>query len=125
MKSNGTVFDPAALDEADFGGMDRRTAADWAWLAFLAVLVLITGFFVAVLGPLLALSCATCEDGLRGPLRFDRAFFTVAWYGVPITTVGTAIGMFFPRGGTRVAAIGMGALVFLLFVMMTLGQYGA
>lgn len=107
------------------GWIDRRSLADWAWLAFLAVLVMFTGFLVAVLGPLFAIACSSCQDGVRGSLRFDGAFFAVAWYAVPLTTVGTMVGMFFPRGGTRVAAIGMGALALLMVVLMTLGQYGA
>ena len=125
MKNNGTAFDPAGLDAADFDGRDRRTIGDWAWLAFLAVLVMFIGFFVGTFGPLLAIACSSCEDGVRGSLRFSRTFFAVAWYAVPLTTLGTMVGLFFPRGGTRVAVLGLGALALLMVVLMTLGQFGS
>ncbi|MFC5143312.1 hypothetical protein [Streptomyces aureoversilis] len=100
----------------------RRTAGDWIWLAVVAVAVLAVGAFVGVVGPLLAITCPSCEDGVRGPLRFFGGI-TVAWGAVPIVTLGTVIGIFLPRGGARVGAYGLGALVVLLTTMLILGQF--
>ncbi len=125
MEDTGTVSDSAAPVPDRIGARRRRTAADWAGLAVLAVGVLITGILVGGFGPLLAISCTSCQDGVRSPLRFGDALIAVAWYVVPLTTLGTVVGMFFPRGGARVAGIGMGILAVSLFVMLILGQFAA
>ncbi|QLE70571.1 hypothetical protein FGW37_02180 [Streptomyces rectiverticillatus] len=100
----------------------RRTAGDWIWLTVVAVAVLALGAFVGVLGPLLAIACDSCQDGVRGPLRFGGGI-AVAWGAVPLVTLGTVTGIFLPRGGARVGAYGLGALVVLLTAMLILGQY--
>ncbi|MFD9500482.1 hypothetical protein [Streptomyces sp. NPDC060035] len=125
MKNTGADLDSADLDPEYFGNRRWQVAAEWAWPAFLAAGVLVIGLFVGVLGPLLALACDSCQDGIRGRLRFQGAFFAVAWFAVPLTASGTAVGVFFPRGGTRVAVIGTGVLAVLQLVMMVLGHYAA
>lgn len=125
MKNTVTDFDPADLDLEHFGNRRWQLVAEWAWAALLAAGVLVIGLFVAVIGPLFALACDSCQDGLRGQLRFQGAFFAVAWFAVPLTAVGTAVAIFFPRGGTRAAFIGVGVLAMLQLVMMTLGQDAA
>ncbi|MEU1672493.1 hypothetical protein ABZ752_10740 [Streptomyces roseifaciens] len=104
------------------GALRRRTAGDWVWLVVVAVVVLVVGAFVGVVGPLLAISCASCQDGVRGSLRFGGEM-AVAWGTVPLVTLGTVIGIFVPRGGARVGAYGLGALVVLFTGMLILGQY--
>ncbi|MFJ5798283.1 hypothetical protein [Streptomyces decoyicus] len=103
------------------GDRPRRTAADWGWLTVLALGVLVVGFFVAGLGPLFAIACDSCQDGVRSPHHF-YLLIAVAWYGVPLTAIGTVVGIYLPRGGGRVGAIGLGVLVALLFVMVLIGR---
>ncbi|WP_190024571.1 hypothetical protein [Streptomyces hiroshimensis] len=102
----------------------RRTAADWVWLVVVAAAVIAFGAFAGVLGPLLAIACDSCQDGIRGPLRFDGVFAAV-WGLVPLVTLGTVAGIFLPRGGARVGAYGLGALALLLTVMLILGRITA
>jgi len=111
----------STLDTADFDAEPRRTAADWAGLTVLALLVLFTGGFVGMLGPLLAIACEACQDGVRTP-HFGDALFAVARYAVPFATLGTVVGIFVPKGGARVGGIGLGVLVVLLVAMLVLGQ---
>jgi hypothetical protein len=113
---SGTKFE---LSNA--GEPHRLSVGDWVWLAFLAVLVMAFGLFVAVLGPLFAIACDTCQDGVRNP-RFIGALTVLAWCVVPLTTVGTAVGLFLPRVGTRVGWIGTGMLFVLLVAILVLGQ---
>ncbi|WP_326698107.1 hypothetical protein OG909_12620 [Streptomyces sp. NBC_01754] len=120
MENNGTARESTPPDAAPSAVPERRSFADWAWLAFLALLMLVTGLFVAALGPLLAIACSSCQDGVRDPAHFD-VLAAVAWYGVPLTVLGSVVGMFFRRGGTRAAAIGFGVLAVLLVVILALG----
>jgi hypothetical protein len=99
----------------------RRTAAEWTGLTALALLVMTTGALVGLLGPVLAIACDTCQDGVRTP-HFTEALIAVAQYGVPLTTLGTVFGIFHPRGGARVGATGLGVLVLLLIAVAALGQ---
>ncbi|WP_432107253.1 hypothetical protein [Streptomyces sp. AA1529] len=103
----------------------RRTAAEWAGLVFLAAAVLIFGAMVFVLGPLLAISCSACQDGVRGPLRFGTALTVTDSVGVPLTMLGTLVAMFAVRRGAQAAGIGLGVLLLLLLVQLALGQITA
>ncbi|MFI9240519.1 hypothetical protein [Streptomyces sp. NPDC053079] len=107
------------------GHRPRRTAADWVGLAVLAVAVLVAGAFVGVLGPLFAIACDSCQDGIRGPLRFGDELMAVAANAVPLATLATVAGIFHPRGGARAGGIGLGALTLLLVVMLSLGRFTA
>lgn len=99
----------------------RRTPLEWAGLTALAMLVLITGGLVATFGPLLAIACDTCQDGVRTP-HFANALVLVARFGVPLTTLATVAGIFLPKGGARAGGIGLGVLVVLLVTLLALGQ---
>lgn len=123
MENTGTDSDSVA--PGPDGLRPRRTADDWAWLAALTVGVLIIGAVVAVAGPLFAIACDSCQDGVSSPLLFGDVIFAVAWYVVPLTTLGTVVGMFLPRGGARVGGIGVGVLIMLLFAMLILAQFTA
>ncbi|MDJ1136623.1 hypothetical protein [Streptomyces iconiensis] len=121
-----TVPDPdPGSDSERLHARGGRTALDWAGLVLLAAGVLVLGAFAGLFGPLLAVACDSCQDGIRGPLRFDAALVAVAWIAVPLTTLGTVIGTFLPRGGARVGGIGVAVLVALLLVMQALGQFTA
>ncbi|WP_367323482.1 hypothetical protein [Streptomyces sp. HUAS ZL42] len=122
MENTGIASETAGPAE---GRRRARTAADWAGLTVFAVLVLLVGAFVYLIGPLLAITCAACEDGVRGPLRFADALLAVARVGVPLVVFGTVAGLFHPRGGARAGAVGLGALVVLFVVMLCLGQVTA
>lgn len=98
-----------------------RTPVAWAGLAFLAALTLVTGLFVGTLGPLLAVSCDTCQDGVRAT-RFADALVQVAQVGVPLTTLATVVGIFLPRGGARAGGAGLCLLVILQVTMLILGR---
>jgi len=111
----------STLDTADFDAEPRRTAAEWAGLTALAMLVLFTGAFIGMFGPLVAIACDGCQDGVRTP-QFGDALFAVARYAVPFATLGTVVGIFVPKGGARVGGIGLGVLVVLLVAMLVLGQ---
>ncbi|MFT9471802.1 hypothetical protein [Streptomyces sp. 11-1-2] len=121
MENTGTASDGAAGPDRR-GAPRRRTAAGWAGLIVLAVGVLVLGLFVGLVGPLLAIACGSCPDGVRGPQRFGDALIAITRYAVPFATLGTVMGMFHPRGGARVGGIGLGALVMLLILMLALGQ---
>ncbi|MFI8854043.1 hypothetical protein ACIGW3_28140 [Streptomyces sp. NPDC053499] len=99
----------------------RRTSAEWLGLICLAGLVLLFGAFVYVFGPLLAISCTDCQDGVRGPLKFEGALLAVAFYAVPLATLGSLIALFTSRRGARAGAIGLGALLLLLLTEQLLG----
>lgn len=127
MDNNGTVSaSPAepggAFSPAQLAGPDRRSAADWAGLVLLAVAVLVSGVLVGVLGPLFAIACESCQDGVRSPLRFGDALLA-AQGAVPLTVLGTVVGIFMPRGGARAGGIGLAALAMLLMLMVVLGQF--
>ncbi|WP_101255122.1 hypothetical protein [Streptomyces barkulensis] len=106
-------------------GHPRRTAADRAASAGLAVTVLVAGFFTGVIGPLIAIACGSCQDGVRGPLRFDAALIAVAQYAVPLVTLGTVAGVFASRSYGRAACAGLGVLAALLVTMLVLGRFTA
>lgn len=121
MENIDTPFDSGSpfLDDPD--RRPRRSVADWGWLTVLAMGVLAVGFFVGGLGPLFAIACDTCQDGVRNPHSID-VLIALAWYVVPLTTLGTVVAIFLPRGGGRAGAIGLGVLVALLLLMVSLGQ---
>ncbi|MFI1159200.1 hypothetical protein [Streptomyces sioyaensis] len=121
MENIDAPFDSGSpfLDDCD--GRPRRSVADWGWLTVLAMGVLAVGFFVGGLGPLFAIACDACQDGVRNPHSID-VLIAIAWYVVPLTTLGTVVGIFLPRGGGRAGAIGLGVLVALLLLMVFLGQ---
>ncbi|MFE0761090.1 hypothetical protein [Streptomyces smyrnaeus] len=110
---------------ADGGGTagQRRTLTEWAGLALLAVVVLLFGAFVHVFGPLLAISCSSCQDGVRSPLRFGEALFAVSAVAVPLTTLGTVVALFAARRAARASGIGLCALLLLLLAEQLLGQF--
>jgi hypothetical protein len=99
----------------------RRTPLDRAGLTVLAMLVLITGGLVSTFGPLLAIACDTCEDGVRTP-EFANALMLVARFGVPLTTLVTVAAIFLPRGGAKAGGIGLGVLTVLMVTLLALGQ---
>ncbi|MGD1219925.1 hypothetical protein AB9Q10_16015 [Streptomyces krungchingensis] len=99
----------------------RRTPAAWAGLTALALLVLLTGALVGVFGPLLAIACEACQDGVRTP-RHGDALVAVAQGAVPLVTLGTVLGTFLPRGGAKAGGAGLGVLVLLLVVMQALSD---
>ncbi|MFF8590344.1 hypothetical protein ACF061_02680 [Streptomyces sp. NPDC015220] len=103
----------------------KRTTADYLGLTALALFVLLSGLVVGGLGPLLAIACDTCQDGVRGPLRFYDALTAVDRVGVPLVTLGTVAGLFHPRGGARAGGIGLGLLAVLFCAMLALGQLTA
>ncbi|MFG2208550.1 hypothetical protein [Streptomyces sp. NPDC048638] len=147
MENPGTVSDPAAPDPdpgADPGrhqppGPDgspaqvpaparqrvtnRRTAADWTWQLVLAMAVLAAGVLTGTTGPLMALACDTCQDGIRGPLPFGEVLNDIARYAVPLTTLGTIFGIFLSRHAARAGGIGLGVLAALLIAMTALGRF--
>ncbi|WP_431984206.1 hypothetical protein [Streptomyces qinglanensis] len=129
MEPNSTAATaPQNADSAAGPAAERprpRTAAEWAGLVLLAAAVLIFGAMVFVLGPLLAISCSACQDGVRGPLRFGTALTVTDSVGVPLTTLGTLVAMFAVRRGAQAAGIGLGVLLLLLLVQLALGQITA
>ncbi|MFI6349498.1 hypothetical protein [Streptomyces sp. NPDC050560] len=120
MKSTLTD-DDAPLELSGAGQTRRPSPGDLAWRAFLAVLVMAFGWFVGVVGPLFAIACTSCQDGVRDP-RFYGALTTLAWYVVPLTVVGTVVGLFLPRAGARAGWTGTGVLFVLLIAIVALGQ---
>ncbi|MFF4352046.1 hypothetical protein [Streptomyces sp. NPDC001530] len=116
MENTGVTF-----DSAEIGAEPRRTPVEWVGLTALAMLVLVAGGFVGMFGPLLAIACGTCQDGVRTPGSGD-ALIVVAQYAVPLTTLGSVVGIFLPRGGARVGGIGLGVLMVLFVAMLVLGQ---
>lgn len=102
----------------------QRTTADYVGLAALALAVLFAGFLVGALGPLLAIACDTCQDGVRDPLPLLDVLLAVDRVGVPLVTVGTLAGLFLPRGGARAGAIGLGLLALLFVATLALGRAG-
>ncbi|MFD7707740.1 hypothetical protein ACFV6E_18075 [Streptomyces sp. NPDC059785] len=99
----------------------RRSAAQWAGLAVLAIVVLLTGAFVYVFGPLLAISCGSCQDGVRDVgAGAGTVLLALARFGVPLTVLGAIGAMAHSRGGARAGAIGLGVLVALLIAMAAL-----
>lgn len=106
---------------------DTRTASSsrnggGALAALLAVTVVVTGFLTATLGPLMAVACGSCQDGVRGSLRFDDALIALAHYGVPLTTAATLVAMLVGRRSVRTGVVGLGVLVALIVVMLVLGR---
>lgn len=102
----------------------QRTTADYVGLTVLALAVLFAGFLVGALGPLLAIACDTCQDGVRDPLPLLDVLLAVDRVGVPLVTVGTLAGLFLPRGGARAGAIGLGLLALLFVATLALGRAG-
>ncbi|MFF2997207.1 hypothetical protein ACFVTC_22005 [Streptomyces sp. NPDC057950] len=99
----------------------RRTPCEWAVLTVLASLVLATGALVATFGPLLAVACDTCQDGVRTTGSTD-ALVLLALAGVPLVTLATVAGIFLSRGGAKAAGVGLGALMVLMVVLSALGH---
>ncbi|MGW0081514.1 hypothetical protein [Streptomyces sp. NPDC003393] len=102
-----------------------RTAVEWFGLVVLALFVLLADAVVGVVGPLLGIACATCQDGVRGPLRFGGALTALARFGVPLVTLGTLAGVFHPRWGARAGGIGLGLLGVLFRAILALGRVTA
>ncbi|OEV03142.1 hypothetical protein [Streptomyces oceani] len=102
----------------------RRSVADWLGLVLLSLLVLFVGGFTGVLGPLFAISCESCQDGIRIPL-FDEVLLLIAFVLVPLTTFVSVVATFLPRGGARAGGIGLGTLLVLFVVMLAIGQIPA
>lgn len=125
MENNGTVSASAALGPDRLAEPGNRSAAEWVGLVSLAIAVLVAGVLVGLLGPLFAIACDSCQDGVRSPQRFGDALIAIAQGAVPLTVVATVAGMFLPRGGARVGGIGLGVLVLLLIVMLAIGEAGA
>lgn len=98
----------------------RRGLGDWVWCCVLAVLVLFAGLVTGIVGPLLAISCSTCQDGV-GAVRGGDTLLVIAQGVVPLVTLGTVVGIFLPKGGTRVGLAGGGVLTVLFVVMQALG----
>lgn len=121
METTGTAPQPAPPAP----GRPGERACRAAGRALLVMGVLGVGALVGVLGPLFAISCASCQDGVRSPARFDGALVALAVWGVPLATLGTVVGILVPRGGIRAAGAGLGVLMLLLFTMLVLGQYPA
>ncbi|MEU9482564.1 hypothetical protein AB0D83_02665 [Streptomyces decoyicus] len=121
MENNSTTSHSGSDIPDGSGDRPRRAAADWGWLTVLALGVLVVGFFEAVLGPLFAIACDSCRDGVRNP-HLSYLLIAVAWYGVPLTAIGTVVGIYLPRGGGRAGAIGLGVLAALMFVMVIIGR---
>lgn len=118
-----TAPNDRADGNAEGGGGDGGPTA-WAWLGrvLLALVVLVTGAYVGVFGPLLAISCEACQDGIRSPLRFWELLLAVQ-LAVPVATLATLVGVFLPRGGARAGGIGLAVLGGLLILMLVLGQF--
>jgi hypothetical protein len=114
-------------DVSGMRGVDEpvgRSFGDWVWWAFLAVLVLAVSFFATAVVSLFAISCSTCQDGVRD-LRFPGLLGFVAWYMVPATALGTAIGLLVPRGGAKAGWIGAGLLATLFVAILIIGHIPA
>ncbi|MGK5732058.1 hypothetical protein [Streptomyces sp. URMC 124] len=124
MENTSTTSDAPAPADAPVRPAvpSRRTAGQWLWSAVVAAAVLVTGVVAGILGPLLAIACDSCQDGVRGPMRFGGEFALV-WAAVPVVTLGSVIGTFLPRGGARVGGYGIGILVFLVAMMQLVGRY--
>ncbi|MGW7349669.1 hypothetical protein [Streptomyces sp. NPDC054784] len=122
MENDTTAHGPAdpALDLPAAAG--ERSAADLAGLVLLALVVVLAGLVVGVLGPLAAVACDSCQDGVRSQLRFADTLLGVARFGVPVTVVLTVVAMFTARRGARAGGVGLGVLGLLLVLMMALGE---
>ncbi|MEK8143755.1 hypothetical protein NKH18_22315 [Streptomyces sp. M10(2022)] len=124
MKDTAAASDSADPDLELLRSPYLSTIADWAWRVFLAVGVLIIGLVAATLGPLFAVACDTCQDGVHGELRFKAR-------SSPSPGTGCHSPLWRRRspssspGGTRAALIGIGVMALLLLVLMALGEYGA
>ncbi|SES34115.1 hypothetical protein [Streptomyces qinglanensis] len=102
-----------------------RTAAERIGLLFLAAVVLGFGAVVFVFGPLMAIACSSCQDGVRSPIRFETALMATDLVGVPMTTLCTLVTIFTVQRAARAAGIGLGILLLLLLVQLGLGQAAA
>ncbi|MDI3417990.1 hypothetical protein [Streptomyces luteolus] len=88
------------------------------------MLVLFTlgfGFAVKLFGPLLAIACDSCQDGVR-TLRFGGAIEILSDYVVPVVTLVTAVAFLAPDDGVKAGVIGLAILGALFFVMVALGH---
>ncbi|MFI2027275.1 hypothetical protein [Streptomyces buecherae] len=130
MENTGTAPAPASASASatePAGGDDQRAraAARGLGLAVLVAAVLVSGVFITFLGPLFAIACDTCEDGVRGTLAYGDALIAVARYGVPLATFATLAGMVASRRPGRVGGFGLGAQWSLFVVVVALGQLPA
>ncbi|CAM3182428.1 hypothetical protein ACH4LN_19775 [Streptomyces albus] len=96
----------------------RRTPVEWLGRAALACAALLLGAFLWVFGPLLAISCSSCQDGVRAPSVFVEGLLVVVVGGVPMIALGTVIAVFAARRGARAGGIGLGALALLTLVLL-------
>ena len=102
----------------------HRTSGGAAGRALLAVLVLLVGAVVALVGPLLAVACAACQDGVRAA-RFGELTLVLAHYGAPLVALVTALGVVAARRGVRAGALGLGAQAVLFLLLVLLGSVPA
>ncbi|MEU9111027.1 hypothetical protein AB0D04_04300 [Streptomyces sp. NPDC048483] len=123
METSDLISDSAA-SEPDLSSRPR-SAAEWFGRLVLAVAVLAVGAVAGVMGPLLAIACDTCQDGVRDPLPFGEVLLVIAHTAVPLTTLGTVFGIFLSRRGARAGGIGLGILTALLILMLVLGRITA
>ncbi|GAA2231384.1 hypothetical protein GCM10010232_17380 [Streptomyces amakusaensis] len=83
---------------------------------------MVFGGLVWLVGPLLAIACDSCQDGVRGSVRFIGTLTAIARYGVPLATLVTVLGIFTARRGGRAGFIGLAVLTVLLVLMLVLGR---
>lgn len=103
-------------------GRSGGTANPGCLAPLLGVALVLVGAFVALLGPLLAVACTDCLDGVRGPLRFPVALLTLAHYVVPLVTVGGLVVMSRSRRRVRAGAVSLCAVLVLALAVMALGR---
>lgn len=101
----------------------KLTAKSWLTLTLLPLTVLVTGAFVGLFGPLFAIACGSCQDGIRSPLRFDGLLLALAFGAVPLTTLASIVGIYLARRGARAGGIGLAVLGGLFLLMLFLGQF--
>ncbi|MER6914160.1 hypothetical protein ABT354_21000 [Streptomyces sp. NPDC000594] len=103
-------------------GPDGSSAgADTALRMFLAGAVLLAGLAVFLIGPLLAVACGSCQDGVRS-VRLEGVLLAIRDFAVPITVITTLIGVFAARHGGRAGCAGLGALGLLLAAMVLVAR---
>ncbi|MDI3421747.1 hypothetical protein [Streptomyces luteolus] len=116
------VPDGAAPTETE--ASDNEVAVDMVARVMLAVLTLGFGFAVKLFGPLLAIACDSCQDGVR-TMRFAGVIEFLSGYVLLPVTLAAAVAFLIPDGGVKAGAIGLCVLGMLFFVMLALGQVAA